>query len=202
MSSKSRGPLFVISGPSGSGKTTLVAEVLKRCRFPLRRIITATTREPRPGEQQGRDYHFWSLQRFEEAIQNREFIEYAQVFGKHYYGTPRSEVEPYRDAGTGVIAVIDVQGAQAIREVYPTDHTSIFLGIPSLEVLAERLKQRGTESPESLARRLRTAESELAEQPKFQHTIVNDDLERAITELTELIEAHYAPPHQEQPHAG
>src|SRR4051794_34596287 len=107
---KAPAPLFVLSGPSGVGKTTVVETFLKQTALPLRRGITATSRAPRPGEQDDRDYHFWSIERFKKAIEAGEMLEHAFVH-TDYYGTPRSEVDGYREKGIGVILVIDVQGA-------------------------------------------------------------------------------------------
>src|SRR5688572_15096353 len=110
-------PLIVVSGPSGVGKTTVVERLIEGSGLKLRRAITATTRGARPGEQDGRDYHFWTREDFERAIADKRMLEHAVVFGKDYYGTPKSEVDPHREQGTGVILVIDVQGADRIREL-------------------------------------------------------------------------------------
>src|SRR5690242_19443258 len=109
-------PLIVVSGPSGVVKTTVVQELLKRQTLPLRRAVTATTRGARAGEQPGVSYHFWERDRFQKAIDADEMFEWAEVFGLDRYGTPRSEVDPHRESGKGVILVLDVQGAEAVRK--------------------------------------------------------------------------------------
>lgn len=182
-----RGPLVVVSGPSGVGKTTVVEAMLASDRLPLRRGITATSRQPRPGEVDGRDYHFWSDERFRQAIAAGDMLEHAIVHGSDYYGTPRSEVDPWRARGVGVILVIDVQGAAAVRALYPGDHLSIFLTVPARETLRERLQTRG-EAPERIERRLKTAEAEFLRAAEFDKVVVNEDLQSAIAELTSLIE--------------
>ncbi|HXD85728.1 MAG TPA: guanylate kinase [Urbifossiella sp.] len=179
-----RAPLIVVSGPSGVGKTTLVDALLGRKSLPLRRAITATTRAPRPGEIADVSYHFWTRQRFQEALARNEMLERAQVHRADFYGTPRSEVDPYRSQGIGVILVIDVQGAGEIRLAFPNDHTSVFIAPPRFEDLRERLEGRH-ESEESIGRRLHTAPAELARQEEFDHVLVNGDL----TEATDALEA-------------
>lgn len=182
----SKPPLIVLSGPSGVGKTTVVEALVASSDLPLRRGITATSREPRPGELAERDYHFWNVERFQKAIENGEMIEHAIVHGTDYYGTPRSEVDPFRARGTGVILVIDVQGAEHVRALYPDDHYSIFLTVPTKAMLRERLETRG-ESQEKIERRLRTAEAEFLRAPEFDTVVVNDDLLTALDELRKII---------------
>src|SRR6266511_1453427 len=138
-----KGPMIILSGPSGVGKSTVIRQLLAVKEFPLRLSVSATTREKRPGEQDGREYHFWKRERFQEAIAAGAFLEWAEVFGK-YYGTLRSEVEPYRE-----------QGAAQVRQKCP-DAVSIFLRASSLDTeeelktLEARLRKRGTESEEAM----------------------------------------------------
>lgn len=179
-------PLIVVSGPSGVGKTTVVEELLRLGTLPLRRAVTATTRPKRPGETDDASYHFWSRDEFETAIAAGRMLEHAVVFGRDYYGTPVSEVAPYRDQGTGVVMVVDVQGAQSVRRLCPDDHLSVFITAPSFEVLEARLRGRRDMTEDRVLRRLEAARGEIARAGEFHHVIVNDDLGRAVRELERL----------------
>jgi guanylate kinase len=179
-------PLVVVSGPAGVGKTTLVEAVIARMPDRLRRAVTATTRAPRPGEVPEVAYHFWTHEQFRDAIARGEMLEYAEVHGKDFYGTPRAEVEPHRARGVGVVLVIDVQGAGQVRAAYPGDNLSIFLAPPNFDDLRLRLEGRN-EPAESIARRLHTAEQELARQAEYDHVLVNDDLATTTNALEALV---------------
>lgn len=181
-----RGPLIILSGPSGSGKSTVLERLLTDPSGPLRRSVSATTRPPRPGEIDGRDYYFLSRERFEEAIEADAFLEYAVVHGSHYYGTLRTEVEPYLAQGTGVVLTIDVQGADKIRAKVP-GYVTVFLIAPSLDEYERRLRARGTEDEATIRRRLETARAELARAAEYQYQITNDDLPRAAAELRGIV---------------
>jgi guanylate kinase len=183
-------PLIVLSGPAGVGKTTLVDAVLSQIRGPVRRAVTATTRDPRPGEIPEVHYHFWDRERFREAIANNEMLEWAEVHGRDFYGTPRSEVDPHRELGVGVILVIDVQGAGQIRAAYPNDHVSVFLYPPTFADLETRLRGRG-DSEESIQRRLQTATQEMARRGEFDHQLMNADLAATATALAGLIQTDF-----------
>ncbi|HEX3149112.1 MAG TPA: guanylate kinase [Gemmataceae bacterium] len=185
----SLGPLIIVSGPSGSGKSTLIRRALAEFGPQLRHSISATTRARRPGEVDGRNYHFWTREKFEAGIAAGAFLEYATVFGADYYGTPRSEVETFRSSGQGVILDIDVQGADQIRQACP-DAYSIFLETPPGEY-ERRLRERGTDSEESIRRRLDEAKIELARADEFDRRIVNDDLGRAADELCAAIRERF-----------
>ena len=182
-------PLIIVSGPSGSGKSTLIRATVAQATIPLRLAISATTRPPRPGEIDGIDYHFWTPERFQQRLAEGAFLEHAQIHGKHDYGTPRGEVDGYREKGIGVILDIDVQGAAQVRPLFP-DHLSIFVRLSNRETYAQRLRQRGTDSEETIARRMETATRELERTNEYQYVIFNDDLQSAVLQFLELIERH------------
>jgi guanylate kinase len=187
---RTEGPLVVVSGPSGVGKTTVVERLIAESGPKLRRAITATTRDKRPYEVHERDYHFWSEGEFLKAIDDGRMLEWERVFGLNFYGTPRSEVDPYRARGTGVILVIDVKGAARVRDL-GLDHLSVFIDPPSFEELEARLRSRGDTAEDKIQRRLATARDELAEAPKFHHRIVNSDLPEAVRELGRVIRERF-----------
>ena len=172
--------LFVISGPSGAGKGTLLAELRKQ-RPDLGLTVSATTRSPRPGEVDGTSYYFLSDEEFRRRIAAGEFVEWAEVHG-HLYGTLVSEVKRLLAKGHSLVLEIDVQGALNVRKVYP-DAVLVFIEPPSLQVLEERLRGRGTEDEASIELRLKTArhEMELADQSDVR--IVNNTVDRAAQEL-------------------
>jgi guanylate kinase len=180
-----KGPLIILSGPSGSGKSTVIGRLLGMKDLPLRLSVSATTRAPRGQEVDGVAYHFWTRDRFEAEIQAGGFLEWAEVFG-NYYGTLRREVEPFREQGVGVILDIDVQGAAQVRARCP-DAFSVFLRTSSLAAYEARMRQRGTESEAAIARRLAGAERELARAGEYDYQLINDDLDRAVAELHELV---------------
>jgi len=183
-------PLIVVSGPSGVGKTTVVDVLLARGTLPLRRAITATTRLKRSGESEDESYHFWTREQFEEEVTAGRMLEHATVFGTDWYGTPNSEVGPYRSAGIGVVLVIDVQGAAPVRSLCP-DALSVFIRPPDFAELEARLRGRGDLSEERVRRRLETARDELNRAGEFDHEIINDDLGRAVGELERLVQARF-----------
>lgn len=191
------GPLFVVSGPSGSGKTTLIRQILAEGAYPLRLAISATTRPPRPGEQDGIDYYFWDREQFEAQLAAGAFLEHAVVHG-HLYGTPRAEVDSYRQKGLGVLLDIDVQGADQIRPLYP-EAITIFVYLSRWEMYEQRLRQRHTESEESLKRRLQTAQRELARKEDYQYHILNDHLDEALRAFRELIARPFSSHTKESP---
>ncbi len=180
-----KAPLIILSGPSGSGKSTIIAELLKGGSLLLRLSVSATTRPPRPYEQNGVHYYFWTREQFEKKRREGAFLEWATVHGQ-WYGTLRSEVEDYRAQGIGVLLDIDVQGAAQVRGQYP-DCLSLFIRTSSWEEYERRLRKRG-EGAESIARRMTTARSELERIGEFDRVVINDDLDRAVAEVRNWIE--------------
>lgn len=181
-----RGILFVVSSPSGGGKGTLIQRVLSR--LPnLSYSVSYTTRKPREGEVEGREYFFVKREQFSEMIEKDEFLEWATVHS-HLYGTSRGQVARDVSQGRDIILEVDVQGAASIRNLID-DAVSVFILPPSLEILRQRLVARGTDSPEELAVRLRNAPEELKAYKAFDYVIINDDAERAAAQLTAVIEA-------------
>jgi guanylate kinase len=176
--------VFVITGPSGVGKGTLIRTLLER--IPeLELSVSATTRAPRPGEQDGVAYHFLDDDEFERRVQAGEFVEHASYSGRRY-GTLRSELERRTGAGAPVVLEIEVQGARQIRRTMP-EAVRIFIAPPTEEALRNRLVGRGTDDPEQVEARLRTAREELAAQREFPHVVVNDRLDDAVEALEEVV---------------
>jgi guanylate kinase len=178
-----RGRVVVISGPSGCGKTSVVNELAKDPRFV--RSISATTRPPRAGERDGREYHFTDEASFRSGIAAGRFIEWAEVYGR-LYGTPREPLERALEEGKFVLLNIDVQGARQLRD-RGEPGLYVFLAPPSLEVLEERLRRRGTDGEEAIARRLAAAKVEMAEAPRYDAVVLNDTLERAAAEIRKIV---------------
>lgn len=182
-----RGKLVVVSGPSGAGKGTVLKGVFQCTTTPLVTSVSATTRTPRPGEVDGVDYHFLTREKFAQRRRREEFLECCQVFGGgHWYGTLRGEVEAGLEAGKWVVLEIDTQGASAVTKCFP-EAITIFIGPGSLEELERRLRGRNTEDEQSIQRRLRQAREELAMADRYQHHVVNDDLDRAVREVRDLL---------------
>jgi guanylate kinase len=178
--------VFVITGPSGVGKGTLISTLLAG--IPnLELSVSATTRDPREGEVDGRDYHFLTPEEFDRRVDEKDFLEFATYSGNRY-GTLRSEVERCIAAGRSVVLEIEVQGAQQVRAAMP-DSIQIFIAPPDPAVLGERLRARGTDSAEAIDARLEVARQELAVKGDFAHCVINDDLERAAAELEGIVRA-------------
>ena len=180
------GFLFIVSAPSGGGKTSIVKRAVLRL-SNLKRSISCTTRPPRPGEQEGVDYHFISREAFEGRITSGELVEWAEVYG-HLYGTPRPPLEGNRKAGIDTILTIEIQGARKMRELFPKAIT-IFVKPPSLEVLERRLREREAEPEEVLKRRLQLAREEMGWIDQYDYAILNEDLEEAVGQLQAIIVA-------------
>lgn len=181
--------VFVVSGPSGAGKGTLTEILLKRVPS-LTRSVSVTTRKPRPGEQDGVDYHFVSLEQFKKHLENNDFLESAEVHC-NYYGTLRSTVTQELKDGKDVVLVIDVQGAASVQEKMP-EAVLIFIKPPSMDKLTERLTYRNTETEEELRNRLRNAETEMKLAKMYDYVIINDEVDKAAEELIRIVQAERA----------
>lgn len=181
--------LIVVSAPSGAGKTTLCKKLLED--FPsLTLSISSTTRKPRGQEKYGVDYFFLSQEEFKRQIDLGLFAEWASVHG-NYYGTSKEVIQKAFDSQLSVLLDIDVQGAALLRKVFPDQCTRIFIAPPDLETLKQRLIGRGTDSPETIEKRMVQAKIEIEEGKGFDHLIVNDSLERAYSELKDLLQTQY-----------
>lgn len=181
-----KGNLFVVSGPSGAGKSTVCKLVRKILRINL--AVSATTRQPRPGEKDGIEYRFLTKEEFETKVKNGEFLEYANVHG-NYYGTLKAEVEVKLNRGENVILEIDVQGGIQVKEIYPEVHL-IFFKTPLIDDLERRLRGRGTEPEEVVQLRLKNSIRELEFEKYYDDIIVNSRVEQACTDLINLIEKY------------
>lgn len=183
----SKGRLYIVSAPSGTGKTSLthalidqLAERGRKARFS----VSYTTRKPRPGEKQGKDYHFISTEEFQQMVNTDAFLEHAEVFGR-YYGTGREVTEQVLDQGVDLILDIDWQGAQQVRRSRP-ESVSIFLKPPSLTELERRLRRRGQDDDATIAMRMEEAEAELAHASEYDHVLVNDDFQHTLMEMISI----------------
>lgn len=186
MNTQQPGNIFIISAASGTGKTTLVSRLLAK-NPDIRVSVSHTTRQPREGEQNGVHYHFVERAQFEQLITENAFLEHADVFG-NYYGTSFNSINSLIEAGYDVILEIDVQGAEQVRRALPQS-CSIFILPPSFEILAGRLKGRGTDSAEVIATRLAKARQEIEQAVQFDYVVVNDDLDTAEADLLHIIKA-------------
>lgn len=181
---KNKGMILIISGPSGCGKSTVLSRVfagLEKYFFS----ISATTRKARPGEENGVDYHFISREEFDEMLKNDEFLEHA-TYVNNSYGTPLKPIYDHLSEGYVVILDIEVQGFMQVREKMP-EAIAVFIAPPSVEELENRLRGRGTESEEKIAKRLETAKKELTYKHLYDYVVINDDVDRASAEILEII---------------
>ena len=185
-----KGLLIIVSGPAGSGKGTVVARVREKAPFEF--SVSATTRAPRAGEEDGREYFFITKEAFEQKIAENGLIEYAR-YCENYYGTPRDYVEKQLEAGRDVILEIEIQGALKIRKQFPTA-LLLFVMPPNVEELKHRLTGRGTETPEVIDRRLARAAEEAEGIEEYDYIVVNDDLETCVEQLHEIILAAHNTP--------
>ena len=178
------GTLFVFAAPSGAGKTSLVKALLGKMN-DIAVSVSHTTRAMRPGEQDGVDYHFVDIPVFEKMVGEDAFLEHAKVFD-NYYGTSKSGIESELEAGRDVILEIDWQGAQQVRKLMP-ETVGVFILPPSREALEDRLRGRGTDSDEIIARRMRDAQSESSHYGEFDYVVINDDFDTALAELQAIV---------------
>lgn len=185
--SDKKGKIIVLCAPSGSGKSTIINNILDSGDIDMQFSISATNRQPRPGEEHGVHYYFMTTEEFREAISRDEFIEWEQVYPGRYYGTLRSQVLKAADEGHNVILDIDVKGAMSVKEIFGDRALTIFIKAPSLDDLRERLIARGTDKPEVIAQRLAKAEYELDFAKKMDAVVVNADIETAVADTRRLI---------------
>lgn len=182
---KQEGNLIIISGTTCAGKGTVIDELMKRNQN-LALSVSYTSRKMRDGEKEGVDYYYISKEEFEEKIKNNEFLEYAWVHNSYYYGTPKKEVKDLLKTGKDVILEIEVQGAQQIKEMFP-ETILIFIMAPSMEIVKERIKARGTENNEQIIKRFESAYKELNEVPKYNYIVVNDKVENAVQKIKAIL---------------
>lgn len=180
------GKLIIFSAPSGAGKSTLVQHLLG-CGFDMQFSVSATSRAPRGTEIHGEAYYFLTTEAFETKIRNQEFLEYEEVYKGCFYGTLRSEVERITSTGANVVFDVDVVGGLNIKQQYAERALALFIAPPSIATLRERLVGRNTDSMEMIEKRLAKAEYEMSFAPKFDHIVVNDNLETAKAEAEAII---------------
>lgn len=179
--------ILIFSAPSGAGKSTLVNYLLGQ-RSDLEFSVSCTTRQPRGQEQNGREYYFISNDEFLRRVKNDEFVEYENVYADTYYGTLKSEIERIEQKGHHVVFDVDVKGGINLKKYFGDKALSFFVAPPSVEELRRRLIGRATDSPEKIEERVNKAATELLDQPKFDVTIVNDDLNKAKAQLVEQVQ--------------
>ena len=183
------GALFIVSAPSGAGKTSLVRALCDRM-DNLVLSVSHTTRARRPGELEGVDYHFVDTNAFETSVANAGYLEYAQVFD-NYYGTSRRKAESLMQVGKDVILEIDWQGARQVREAMPITPLSVFIIPPSLKALEQRLRGRGQDSDQVIARRMLDAKEQIKHYDEYDYLVVNDDFDVALNELSSIFKASH-----------
>ncbi len=188
------GKLIVFSAPSGSGKTTIVKHLLKQDALNLEFSVSATSRAARGEEEHGKDYYFLSLKDFKQHMKDDDFLEWEEVYRDNFYGTLNSEIERIWAMGKNVIFDIDVVGGLRIKRKFPERTLAVFVKPPSVEELKIRLKKRKTESDEKINMRIAKASVEMATAPRFDHIILNDNLDKALLEAENLVMDHILKP--------
>lgn len=176
-----------MSAPSGCGKSTIIRSIMERGNVDLKFSVSATNRSPRPGEEDGVNYHFITTEEFRRAIDNDEFVEFEEVYPGRFYGTLKSEIVHRCERGETVVLDIDVKGGVRVKEMFGDDALSVYILPPSVEELRNRLEGRGTETPEAIEQRVNKAEFELSFAPQYDVRIVNDDLATAVDETEKVI---------------
>lgn len=181
------GKLIIFSAPSGSGKSTIIGRLMQCPELHLAFSISCTSRAPRGTERDGVEYFFISPEEFRSRISRGEFLEYEEVYADRFYGTLKQQVETQAARGENVVFDVDVRGGCNIKEYYGARALSIFIQPPSIDELRHRLESRATDAPEVIEARLARAEFELSQAPKFDRVVVNDDLDRAVTETYAIV---------------
>lgn len=184
-----QGKLIIISAPSGAGKSTIIGRIMQDESLRLAFSVSATTRPRRGKEKHGVDYYYLKPDEFKKMIENDELVEYQEVYEGRFYGTPKSEVERITGMGKNVVLDLDVLGGVNVKQMYGDRAISIFIQPPSVEVLRQRLINRGTDSMEDIKARVDKAEYEISIGPQFDYTVINDDLDTAVNQVHDLIAA-------------
>jgi len=179
---------LIFSAPSGSGKSTIVNHILEKYPDSMEFSVSATSRPPRGEEQNGKEYYFMTADEFRKLIEEDRFVEYEEVYEGRFYGTLKSECERIWGAGHVIIFDVDVKGGVSLKKYFGKDALSIFIKAPSVEVLRERLINRGTDSPEAIEERVAKAEEEMTYEPQFDYVLVNDELQTAYAESEKVVE--------------
>ena len=180
--------VLIFSAPSGSGKSTIVNHILEKYPDSMEFSVSATSRPPRGEEQNGKEYYFMTADEFRKLIEEDRFVEYEEVYEGRFYGTLKSECERIWGAGHVIIFDVDVKGGVSLKKYFGKDALSIFIKAPSVEVLRERLINRGTDSPEAIEERVAKAEVEMTYEPQFDYVLVNDELQTAYAESEKVVE--------------
>ncbi|PIS10354.1 MAG: guanylate kinase [Bdellovibrio sp. CG10_big_fil_rev_8_21_14_0_10_47_8] len=178
--------VILISAPSGGGKTTLMQKLVNEYPLDFQFSVSTTTRAPRAGEINGKDYHFSTMEKFQEMVEKNQFVEWAQVHN-NFYGTSKKTVQDILNSGKSAVLLVDIQGAENIRQQLPGQTLSLFIVPPSMQILEQRLRARGTDSEQVIQNRLKNAREELKHQSKFDGVIVNDQLEQAYQDLKKTL---------------
>lgn len=186
------GKVIILSAPSGSGKSTIINALMKSGKYNLQFSVSATNRQPRGSEQNGVDYHFLTDEEFRKAIAADAFLEYEEVYPGRFYGTLKSEIDRIGSEGNNVVMDIDVNGALRVKEALGDEALALFIQPPGIDELRRRLETRATDSPESIEARIERARYELGQAPRFDVTVINDNLEEAVAKTGQIISDYLA----------